>query len=252
MKKLISIILCLVLCAGLVITASAAGGSTVLDQAGILTESDREWLSDMVNEAGQKHAIDIVILTVPSLEGKSAQDYADDYYDYNGYGDDGVLFLVAMAEREYHISTCGKVIDYLTDDVLDDMEEDFIPYLSKGDYSGAFQDFIIGLDVTMTDDPLADALVCIFYGSIAGLIVAGIALLIMRSGMNTKVSQQAATDYLKQDSYNLSKNQDMFLYSTTTRHRKPEPSDDTTRSDGGSSVHTSSSGRTHGGSGGKF
>ena len=41
--------------------------------------------------------------------GKTAEAYADDYYDYNGYGygenDDGLLLLVSMGEREWAITT---------------------------------------------------------------------------------------------------------------------------------------------------
>lgn len=251
MKKLISIVLCLLLCLGLSLTAYAAGNDAVLDQAEILSASDIEYLSELVHEVAGKHGIDIVILTVPSLEGKDAQSYADDYYDYNGYGDDGAIFLLAMAEREYHISTSGKVIDFLTDDVLYNMEESFLPYLSNAEYYKAFQDFVISLDVNMTDDPVGDAMVCIFFGSIAGLVVAIIALLIMRGAMNTKVKQHSAEDYLKEDTYNLTRTQDLFLYSQVSKRRRPQE-DTTSSSGGGSTVHTGSSGRSHGGRGGKF
>lgn len=252
MKKCISILLCLILCMGFTLTAYAAGNQSVIDQAGLLSESDAQWLTQLVDEVAQKHEIDIVILTVPSLDGKSAQDYADDYYDYNGYREDGVIFLLAMAEREWHISTCGKVIDFLTDDVLYNMEEGFLPYLSEGKYYHAFQDFVNGLDVYMTDDPIGDALVCLMMGSVVGLIVAAIVLLIMRAGMNTKIKQHAAGDYLKAGSYNLTRTQDLFLYSQVSKRRKPEQNNNTRSGGGGSTVHTSSSGRTHGGRGGKF
>lgn len=252
MKKLISTFLCLVLCMGLALTAAAAEFPPVFDRAGVLSDSDAQWLSEITQEIAAKQGIDIVILTVPTLDGKSFQDYADDYYDYNGYGEDGVIFLLAMDEREYHISTTGRVIEVLTDDVLYDMEEHFLPYLSDGEYYDAFLDFVNRLDVCMTDDPVGDALVCIFFGCIAGLIVAAISVLIMRLGMNTKVSQHTAEDYLKAGSYSLSRHQDIFLYSQTTRRRKPEQNSNGGRPGGGSTVHRSSSGRSHGGRGGKF
>lgn len=250
MKKLISVFLCLILCMGLTLTVTAAEYPPVFDKAGILSDFDAQFLAERAQEVSQDAGIDIVILTVPSLEGKSAEDYADDYYDYNGYSENGVILLLAMAEREYHISTCGTVIDLLNDDVLYRMEEDFLPYLSEGEYDDAFLDFINSVAVYTIDDPLADAIVSIFFGSIAGVVVAGISLLVMRAGMNTKVSQYAAGDYLKDGSYNLNRNTDLFLYSQTSRRRKPE--NNTTRSGGGSTVHRSSSGRTHGGRGGKF
>ena len=249
MKKLISVLLCLVLCMGLTLTASAAEYPPVFDKAGVLSDSDAQFLAERAQEVSLEAGIDIVILTVPSLEGKSAQDYADDYYDYNGYADNGVIFLLAMAEREYHISTSGTVIDVLTDDVLYNMEESFLPYLSDGEYDDAFLDFINTVAVYTIDDPVGDALVSIFFGSIAGLVVAGISLLVMRMGMNTKVSQYAAGDYLKDSTYNLNRNTDMFLYSQVSKRRKPENNN---TGGGGSTVHRSSSGRTHGGRGGKF
>lgn len=250
MKKLISIFLCLIVCMGLSITAAAAEYPPILDRAGILSDSDAQFLAELAQEVSQEAGIDLVILTVPSLEGKSAEAYADDFYDYNGYSQNGLIFLLAMEEREYHISTCGTVIDVLTDDVLYDMEQDFLPDLSSGDYFDAFLNVINTVDTYMIDNPLADAIVSIFFGSIAGVIVAAISVLIMRMGMNTKVSQHAAGDYLKEGSYNLSQHQDIFLYSRTSRRRKPEPSSNS--GGGGSTVHRSSSGRTHGGRGGKF
>lgn len=249
MKKLTSIILCMILVLSLALTANAAEYPPVFDKAGILSDFDAEFLADRAQEISQLAEIDIVILTVPSLDGKTAQDYADDYYDYNGYGENGVIFLLAMAEREWHISTCGTAIDALTDDVLYDIEEDILPDLSSGNYDDAFLSFLNTVDVYMIDDPVGDALVCLLMGSGAGLIVAVIALLIMRAGMNTRVSQYAADDYLKDGSYNLNRNLDMFLYSRTSRRKKPEPSNS---GGGGSTVHSSSSGRSHGGRGGKF
>lgn len=252
MKKLISLTLCLMLMLGLTLTVCAAEYPPVFDKAGILSDFDAEYLSDLTQEVAEKHSIDLVILTVPSLEGMSAQDYADDYYDYSGYGEDGAIFLLAMAEREYHISTSGRVIEFLTDNVLYNMEERFLPYLSDGDYYYAFQDFVNSVDVYMTDDPVGDALVSLMYGAIAGLIVAGIALLIMRGMMSNRTSQYSAGDYLKDGSYDLKVHRDLFLYSQVHRQRKPEQNTTTRSGGGGSTTHVSSSGRTHGGRGGKF
>ena len=251
MKKLISLTLCLLLCLGLALTVHAAEYPPVFDQAELLSDSDAQWLSDLIREVSEKHAIDIVILTVPSLNGESVENYAVEFYDGNGYREDGVIFMISMEERDYAISRSGKLIELLTDDVLDNMENSFLPYLSSGEYYDAFQDFVIGLDVQLTDDPVGDALVCIFYGCIAGLIVAAIALLIMRSGMNTKVQQHSAEDYLKEGSYNLKRTQDIFLYSQVTKHRKPE-NNNNGGGGGGSTVHSSSTGRTHSTRTGKF
>jgi uncharacterized protein len=58
--------------------------------------------------------------------------------------------------------------------------------------------------------------------------------------------QKRATDYMKPGSLNITDSRDFFLYRHIDRTEKAE------KSEGGSSTHTSSSGNTYGGKGGKF
>ena len=88
--------------------SDASETNRVIDDANIISESEEAELNDKIKDI-QSDNFDVVILTVNSLGSKSEQEYADDYYDYNGYGFDdehsGVLFLISMGERKYHIST---------------------------------------------------------------------------------------------------------------------------------------------------
>lgn len=275
MKKWISFILCALLCVGFCITASAAS-PYVIDQAGLLTESEIAQLEQTAVSYSSTYDMDVVILTLDSLLGKTSQAAADDYYDEHGYSPDGVLFLLAMEEREWYISTSGKAIYALTDYGLYEIEEAILPYLQSGDYFGAFDTFqqilpyyldayfagdnIDGYvpvedqyhghtDVVYEDDE-SDFLASLIIGCGAGLIVAAIAVLIMRFSMNTKRAQHSAGDYLKAGSYHLRTNRDVFLYSQVTK--QPRPQENSSSSGGGSGVHRSSSGSSHGGRGGKF
>lgn len=80
------------------------------------------------------------------MTAKSAQDYADDYYDNNDYGLDneksGVLFLVSKGDRKYHISTKGAGIKAFTDYGIGRIKEEIKPYLSDGDYFDACDEFL--------------------------------------------------------------------------------------------------------------
>ncbi len=71
----------------------------------------------------------------------------------------------------------------------------------------------------------------------------------MKGQLKTVQSQSKADDYVKSGSMKLTKQNDLFLYKHVERREKPKESD---RSAGGSKTHTSSSGSTHGGGGGKF
>ena len=88
----------------------------------------------------------------------------------------------------------------------------------------------------------------LFASLIIGLIIAAMTVLVMRSKMNTAKMQKSAANYLKDGSFRLRQRSDMFLYSRVTRTARPK----NTSSGGGSSVHRSSGGISHGGRGGRF
>ena len=58
-------------------------------------------------------------MTTEDAEGKTSEEYADDYYDYNGYAEDGALYLIDLDNGSVWISTAGKMIRYLTDERID-------------------------------------------------------------------------------------------------------------------------------------
>ena len=81
----------------------------LVDRADLLSELEEEELEARLDEISERQQADVVVVTVNSLDGKSAQDYADDFYDYNGYGigtdKSGILLLVSMEARDWHITT---------------------------------------------------------------------------------------------------------------------------------------------------
>lgn len=275
--KLICLILCLLLLPSLFLSAGAAE-QYVIDNADLMSSSEEAALEEKALALRQEYGMDVVILTVDSLDGQRPQDYADDYYDYNGYADDGVLFLLSMEERDWYISTKGNAIYALTDYGIQQVGESALPYLGDGDYYGGFDAFLDTLptyfsayndgapidgyadtsgdyyhgdqeDVVYYDDYDEPRQVNVWISIVIGVVFGGITVLIMRGAMNTKRRQRSAGSYLNDSSYHLRTNLDMFLYSSISKTRIQEDNDS---SGGGSSVHTSSSGSSHGGGGGKF
>ena len=102
----------------------------LVDNADLLSNEEEQSLLAQLDEISERQQCDVVIVTVDSLDGKEVVAYADDFYDYNGYGfgqdRDGVLLLVCMGEREYAISTTGFGIDDLTDYGLVYIEDQFL------------------------------------------------------------------------------------------------------------------------------
>lgn len=278
-KRILNLMLALILMFSLALTVSAQGPPLVVDQADLLTDTQEEALEEKASALREPYQMDIVIVTTDSLGGKTPEAYADDYFDENGYGygEDysGILFLLSMEYRDWYISTCGDGIYALTDYGIQEVASAALPYLSDGLYYEAFDayldELVTYLDAFQAGHPIdgkadlsgdrytgineetvhyrekTSLWRLIFPCAILGLAAAAVTLIVMRSTMNTKKRQSAASAYLLENSFRLHRNQDMFLYSRVTKTRRQESS-----SGGGSSTHRSSSGRSHGGGGGKF
>lgn len=279
MKRKLFAFLLILLCIPVLLIPTQASllGAQIIDSADLLSDQEMIELESRADSLMDKYGMDVVILTVDSLNGQSPQNKADNFYDENGYGDNGVLFLLAMDEREWYISTCGDGIYALTDYGIQQVGNAMLPCLSDGDYYGAFEVFLEELplyfDALAKGDPIdghadyngdyyhgdqeeivyyedVDSGPSVFLSLIVGLAVGGITVLIMRSSMNTRRLQRSAGDYLKQGTYKLNKHTDLFLYSRVSKVRKQQNT--SSGGGGGSSVHRSSGGRSHGGGGGKF
>ena len=90
----------------------------------------------------------------------------------------------------------------------------------------------------------------------AGLVIGFIISFIRMGKLNTKKSVKNANEYVKENSFKLTKSNDLYLYQTVTKRARPKYEDNNHSTSSyhktTSSTHRSSSGRTHGGGGGKF
>ncbi len=249
MKRIAVFFLLLLLLLPIGLTCVGAQETTyVQDLAGLLDASERAELETRLEQVSRQQGVTVAVVTVDTLSGKSATEYADDYFDYQGaalgWGEDGILLLVSMESHDWAISTTGKGIRIMTDSRLETMEEDVIPLLSKGRYAKAFDTFASDCERFSNKAfrfPLARNLL-IALG--IGLAVAGIVTLCMKSKLKTVRAQAAANPYIRKNSFQLIGSSDRFLYATVSRQARPQQSSGRT--------HTSSSGRSHGGSSGKF
>lgn len=242
----------------------------LVDEADLLSDSDEAELLGKLDEISERQQMDIVVLTVNSLEGKSPEEYADDFYDYNGYGfgdgRDGILFLISMGEREMCISTAGYGITAFTDAGQNYIYDQIMTYIKDGDYATAFTIFAAQCDGFITqartgepydidnlpEEPfsvIGALIIAVGIGFIISLIATGI----MRLQLHSVYSRQAAEDYMIKDSMQVTRSNDLFLYKQVERREKPkEVEQEKPISQGGSTTHVSSSGTTHGGSSRKF
>ena len=252
-----------------IIVSSAA--VNVFDDANVFTNSEELSLDKEAGALGDSYNMDIIIVSVDDAGGKSSREYADDYFDYNGFGKgtnrDGILFLIDMDNREIYISTSGEAIRYLTDmrteNILQDSydnglsEQDFYSgtraflsstknYLQMGIPSGQYSEDEGGRPKNKLS--LLDGLIGLFGGA------AGSGGFYFRTKQKYKMKNPIKPLTFRSNSQiNLLANENNLLDTRTSQRIIPTPtSSGSSNTSGRSSTHTSSSGRTHGGGGKKF
>ena len=149
--------------------------------------------------------------------------------------------------REIHITTHGRGLSAFNDVVCDNIIDSMIDDLKNENYASAFNTYAdLGEKYLKPHVSFIWLLMCIVIGMLAGFII-----IKSIAGKNKSVRMQTnATAYTRAGSMVVTGSVDNFIgrrvYST------PKPKRDDSDSSGGSQSHTSSSGRSHGGSGRSF
>lgn len=256
----------------------------VYDYANVFSESEELALQDMAEEAGKKLDLDIVIVAAKNLGGMHERDYADDFYDYGGYSESGVLYLIDLYHDGVWISTAGLGTVFINDvdveNLLDEVWvgfEKYDYYKSAGDfvdavddliserksdsdfkeleelwYSGGYKDYgdFVAVYGNKVDKAFETSVFTTFKNPLiciaTGAGVALIVVLIMCISSSTKMTANSKT-YMRNGSFNILHRFDRFTHTTTTTRKVNSSSGG--GGGGRASSHRSSSGRSHGGGG---
>ena len=151
-KRLLVLLLSLCLLCAAALCAFASAGipadrqkPLLVDDADLLTDSEEASVLTLLQEKSAAVKADIAVVTVDGTDGQDLEEFAKDYYDYNGYGqgeeNDGMLLMIDKDAREYWITTTGFCIDAITDYGLEKIDNDFLAALSAGDYAAAFRTY---------------------------------------------------------------------------------------------------------------
>ena len=216
-----------------------AAASLVTDRADLLTPEEEQTVDARFRALSRQLDMDVAVLTVDSLEGKSPRAYAEDYYDTQGFRSDGVLLLISMEQRDYYITTGGAAVSTLSDRELRELEQEIRPYLRSGDYREAFLRYGEEVAHSVSSEGIDPGyLICIALAAAIGFI----AVFVMKGQLKSVRPQNAATGYMVSGSFQLSQERDLFLFRNVSRVKRAQNT-------GGP---MGASGRSHGGRGGKF
>ena len=255
----------------------------VVDLAGVIDSNTLAELNRMADEVSEQYACDVAAVIVKSLGGKSVVEYADDFYDYNGYGygqnKDGILLLLSLEERDFNFTGEGygavAFTDYGRENYLSPHFKEYLKGSRGGvdDWTGAIRCYITDCGTlleqarngqpydnygsntvvehekkTVKDVAPGAALISAIIGFFSGGIPAGA----MKRKMKSVEKNYGAGNYAR-GGLQMRRSEDRFLYSNV--HRTPIPREEHRTGGGGgggSTMHFSSSGHSHGGSHGKF
>ena len=244
----------------------------VIDEALIFDAQTLRNLNTLADSISEQYRCDVDVVFLKTTDSKSAQAYADDYFDYNncGYGPDhdGILLLVAVQDRTFAVSTFGYATYAFTDYGQQVLDEQYLGYFKNNNWAEGARAFIEGcgsllysarngqaVDVPGASRPSAKEglLKLIPIDILAAFLLAFIPISSMKKKNKNVEEKDDAFDYVRPDSFALSYKNDRFMHSHISKIKKPDPPQNHSHGGGGgSTMHMSSSGRSHGGHSGSF
>jgi len=238
----------------------------VVDESGLLQEGQVGFVEEAYQKVALEEGYTPIVVTIDSFGGLSAEEYAGNFYDAYGYGEDGILLLVSLKEGEWYILTNGLCAERISDYEAGEIGEQVLPEIRDGLYYEAFINFAEISKVYMQPDPVMPdteyeyeedeeeasgngliIFICLAIGAGIGILVTSY----MASQMKAVGMKANASDYIRSGSMAVTDSRDIFLYSQVTRTPRPKnnSSGGGSRSSGGGSR---GGGVSRGGAGGKI
>lgn len=134
------IILCIFKTNSMATTVSPTSDFYVNDYANLLNDETKNYIistnKSLYNQTGSQ----IVVVTIPSLEGNSLEDYATELFRNFGIGskekNNGVLLLLALQERQFRIEVGYGLEGILPDGKTGRIQDEYIiPYLKQDNWN---------------------------------------------------------------------------------------------------------------------
>lgn len=112
----------------------------VNDYANLLNTETKEYIINTNKNLNSQTGVQIVVVTVPSLEGESLEEYATELFRNFGIGDktknNGVLLLLALEERQFRVEVGYGLEGALPDGKTGRIQDEYIiPYLKQDNWN---------------------------------------------------------------------------------------------------------------------
>lgn len=136
----------------------------VVDTADMIDNPSREHLAQMLRAHEELTTEQVVVVTVPNLQGSTIEDYGYQLGRFWGIGqqgkDNGALLIIAREERKVRIEVGYGLEDRLTDaqsSVI--VNQIIIPSFKQGDFVGGINKGTEAIVQVLGGDPLAEPVI---------------------------------------------------------------------------------------------
>lgn len=211
----------------------------VQDDAGLLTMDEEKALESECRRLYKIYGTGVYIVTTPNFGRGDIKDWQRRIFSQYDLGADcggsGVMLAISMAERDWGLVGFGSAQEAFSTYARERLGNLILDDLSDGEFYNAFSGYL-----SIADDYLSAAeegkpyteqhryregwRFPVIFGAafLLSLGISAAVVLAWKKGMNTRVRQTGAMEYLKAGSFYLSKKSDLFLYHTVSRTKKPE------------------------------
>lgn len=288
MKKPVSFLAALCLCAALLSLCASADDSVkpdwypddpqnfvffhdtnaprVVDDADLFTAAEEQRMAERIESVRATLNKDVVIYTSNSLYGLDRRTLAADFYDFNGYGcgeeREGICLLICMdpSNRGWEVCCTGSETRALyTQERASVMDEALYNHLAAGEYAEGVENWLDQAAYLLKTGRLPRSAaswgITAAISALIGTLFGGVALGRAKAKMRTPRVKTNADSYIARGGVRIVPLRDDHVGTTSTRRYSPREE----RSGGGSGGHSSysgsfsgSSGASHSGSGGNF
>lgn len=230
-------------------TFGANAAARCLDERDVIDMDTLGSMSRALVSASSETGVDIGLYFISTAEsvGKNSARAAADYYCENEFGSDTVLLLIAVDEGEWHFSTKGQNAAFMSDSAQVNTWNAIRDYYAAGDYTGmasAYAQSVISCKADYESKGGVHIGRNLGIALVVGVIVGLIRGAMLKGELKSVATATTANDSIKKGSFKLTRSGDVFLYRKVEK-RKLQTSSSST-------AHTSESGQTHGGVGGKI
>lgn len=235
----------------LTMNALAANPSSLADGAQLLKGSERIAVLNEIGSIEKEYGVRLAVVTVKTTNNVKIGDYANQLLDSTYKDGKNGSMVLAMDTRDYYLATDTAMRQRISDKGgIPALEEKCLPLLKEKEYADAFKAYALETGELLAyyeangkayDPHDAFSWTALLIALILGI---GGGFLIRRYLINTMsnvVPALAASAYLDENSFDLTEQEDTFLFMNVSRTAKAKKSE---RHD--------STDEKHGGGGGKF